>query len=157
MLKPAHLALLMLIPALASYDPAAASEIDGEVGVFMFRNDDQKDQRATFLPDDKIMVRVDFDRLTRGEHKVVTSWINPVEEEQERSVHSFSLNRARGYSAWSWLALERAGLAIAGFSSFDYPEEFLGPWRVEIMLDGRLIETCQFLVYYGDALPEDSK
>jgi hypothetical protein len=80
-----------------------------------------------------------------GKHRISFRWIDPSGTDRERTEYDFHV-RDTNTRLWSWLSLKRA--QGAGMLQWLNPaaglEEFIGPWTVEIRLDGKKLATQVF-------------
>jgi len=94
---------------------------------------------------DKIYVYVRWEGLKDGAHSLEAFWYNPKHKTQEHTVYKF---HAPTEATWVWLEL-KGGKGSTLFKSFD-PEvgydQFIGPWNVELYLDGKYLTTKPFMV-----------
>lgn len=98
---------------------------------------------------DKIFAMVTTTGLSNGKHEIDVRWFNPKEEQQERTVFPFFASAAQpSTSVWAWLLLHRA--RGSGMLQFINPaagfDDFLGPWKVKIHIDGQFMGEQEFIV-----------
>lgn len=105
---------------------------------------EERASRSEFGFGEKVYATAVFDRVESGDHVLAFRWFNPRGGLQETFRRSFS-SPGGEYRAWSWLELrgeEWLGFPLGPLG----PGRFLGRWRIEVELDGKIISRDRFTV-----------
>lgn len=83
--------------------------------------------------------------LPSSEHQLVVNWFNPNNKLEQETRYKFT-SIGKDTFVWAWLRLSApAGAAIGRiFDPAFGMAEFIGQWRVEILIDQHKIATHQF-------------
>ena len=96
---------------------------------------------------DKIYSVVELINFPKGRHELSVLWIDPTGTSRENTQYPFHINQKEA-KLWAWLVLSRA--SGAGMLQWLNPaaglEEFIGPWELEVRIDGKKIATMGFEV-----------
>ena len=106
--------------------------------------------RSKFDCLDHIFAVAKIASLTEGKHAAEFRWINPQGNSQEVTKYKFLVNYGNqaGGDLWAWLKLSR-GKGAGLFQWLDPAtglEEFIGEWRVELLIDGKELAKNTFQV-----------
>ena len=95
-------------------------------------------QKEAFDCSEKIFAVAELQKFPQGKHEFSVRWIDPAETTREHTRYPFHVNN-ESTRLWSWLSLKRG--AGAGMLQWLDPsaglEEFIGPWTVEVSVDGK--------------------
>ena len=96
---------------------------------------------------DKIYSVVELENYKKGRHELSVQWIDPNDTTRENTQYPFHVLEDE-VKLWAWLSLSRA--RGAGMLQWLNPaaglEEFIGPWKIEVRIDGNKIATKSFEV-----------
>ena len=107
------------------------------------------EQLTNFDCSDKIYAVTELSNF-KGEdkHGIEFRWIDPHGETRERTRYDFFMRSEPTTKLWAWLELSRA--KGAGMIQWLNPaaglEEFIGEWKLELLLDGKTINNDHFEV-----------
>lgn len=103
--------------------------------------------RTHFECSDKIYSVLEIDDLSKGKHDFSLRWNDPAGEELERVDYPFTVTQQKT-RLWAWLNLIRS--RGAGMIQWINPaaglEEFIGPWVVDVYIDGKKLASESFSV-----------
>lgn len=128
-------------------------------------NDSQETPKATLrfaLPDqhgfpldekqesfdclDKIYSVTELTKFSKGKHNVEFKWIEPSGSTRERTVYDFWIRDKPSTKLWAWIEFSRA--RGAGMIQWLNPaaglEEFIGNWKLELLIDGKKVNSGNF-------------
>lgn len=96
---------------------------------------------------DKIYTVVELGKFPKGKHQVSVRWIDPHDETRENTRYQFHVHGEQT-RIWAWLSLSRG--VGAGMLQWIDPsaglEDFIGPWTVHVMIDGKRLGGGKFEV-----------
>jgi hypothetical protein len=97
---------------------------------------------TSFSKSDRIYLLTNWTGL-QGPHEIKVLWIRPDKTVQETvrfkdNISSKSLN----YSSWAYLAFKKGLLNISPLEG-----KFIGSWKAQLFLDGKLLEDYDFSVF----------
>lgn len=105
------------------------------------------DRKSQFDCNDKIYTVVELEDISRGRHDTAVRWIDPSDTTREHTRYPFNVQQ-KPTRIWAWLSLSRA--TGAGMLQWVNPaaglEEFIGPWSIEVRIDGKLLSSQSFEV-----------
>jgi len=105
------------------------------------------EQMSSFDCSDKIYTVVELSNYPVGEHHVSVRWKDPSDTTQENTQYPFNIVNTET-RIWAWLSLTRG--TGAGMLQWINPaaglEGFIGPWLVEVSIDGKKISSKSFEV-----------
>jgi hypothetical protein len=94
-----------------------------------------------FSRSDRIYLNTTWTGL-KGKHEVKVLWIRPDQKVQETTRFSFTVPSGNSsYQTWAWLAFKKGVLNISPGDT-----KFIGPWKAQLYLDGRLLTEYPFTV-----------
>jgi len=103
--------------------------------------------KSSFDCDQKIFAVLLLQNYPEKTHNIFIKWIDPYEQERESTEIPTYTSKADVYT-WSSLSLHRD--VTAGMLQWINPaagmEEFIGEWKVKVMIDDKLIVTEKFTV-----------
>ena len=103
--------------------------------------------RDKFDCGDKIYTVVTLNNYSLGRHELSVLWIDPAGTTRENTQYPFHVVEESA-KLWAWLSLSRA--RGAGMLQWLNPaaglEEFIGPWNIEVRIDGKKIASREFEV-----------
>ena len=95
----------------------------------------------------KIFTVIELSEFPHGRHDLSVIWRDPSEKAREKTEYPFTV-RSSQTRLWAWLSLSRA--AGAGMLQWIDPaaglEEFIGIWKVEVKVNGKIIDSKEFEV-----------
>jgi hypothetical protein len=98
--------------------------------------------KTSFDCSEKIFAVAELKGFPKGKHEFSVRWIDPADTTREHTRYPFHVTQD-STRLWSWLSLKRG--AGAGMLQWLDPsaglEEFIGPWTVEIEVDGKRLES----------------
>ncbi len=104
-------------------------------------------EQLEFDCSDKIYSVVELRNYKKGRHELSVRWIDPNDTTRENTQYPFHVLQ-EDVKLWAWLSLSRA--RGAGMLQWLNPaaglEEFIGPWKIEVRIDGNKIATKSFEV-----------
>lgn len=105
------------------------------------------DRKKYFECSDKIFAVMELLDISKGKHKFSMRWNAPSGEERERVDYPFTVTQDTT-RLWAWLNLIRS--RGAGMVQWINPaaglEEFIGPWTVDVYIDGIKLASESFSV-----------
>ena len=106
-----------------------------------------KERFTQFDCSDKIFTVVELNEFAKGKHQVAVRWIDPHDTTRENTRYPFNVHHQET-RIWAWLSLSRG--VGAGMMQWIDPsagmEDFIGPWTVEVLVDGKKIGGGNFEV-----------
>lgn len=103
--------------------------------------------QTNFDCDQKIFAVILLKNYPEKTHNITINWIDPYEKQRESTEIPTYVSKNTVYT-WSSLSLHRD--ATAGMLQWVNPaagmEEFIGEWRVNVVIDGKLVEYKKFTV-----------
>lgn len=103
--------------------------------------------QTSFDCTDKIFVVAELTHFKRGKHQLSVRWVDPADQVRETTDYPFFVQQDKT-RIWAWLSLSRG--AGAGILQWLDPaaglEEFVGPWRVTLAVDGKRLHENEFEV-----------
>ncbi|MBL4674247.1 MAG: hypothetical protein JKX81_18450 [Arenicella sp.] len=146
------LTVAFLSAFIISITPSSAAEQNKASSKVYFTLGDQHqfpltEERSSFGCSDRIFTVVELSHMPKTKYDLAIVWIDPSNTERERTEYSFSVV-AEETRLWSWLSLSPStGAAmIQWINPAAGLEEFVGPWTVEIRINGRRITSKNFEV-----------
>jgi len=146
------LTVAFLSAFIISITPSSAAEQNKASSKVYFTLGDQHqfpltEERNSFGCSDRIFTVVELSHMPKTKYDLAIVWIDPSNTERERTEYSFSVV-AEETRLWSWLSLSPStGAAmIQWINPAAGLEEFVGPWTVEIRINGRRITSKNFEV-----------
>ena len=102
---------------------------------------------SSFSCDQKIFAVISLHNYPRVVHNITINWLDPHDQQRESTSIPTFPTKPLTYT-WASLALHRDG--TAGMLQWINPaagmEEFIGEWKVEVLIDDKPVETKKFTV-----------
>ena len=99
-------------------------------------------EKKSFDCTEKIFAVAELKHFPKGKHEFSVRWIDPADTVREHTRYPFHVHN-EDTRLWSWLSLRRG--AGAGMLQWLDPsaglEEFIGPWTVEVHIDGKQLAS----------------
>lgn len=106
--------------------------------------------RAKFHPFERVYIYLVFNHIKTGKHSLSTHWLSPQGKVVRRLIREFDLNQdVRSYGVYFWFELIRNGAFTRMFTGNEFSSKVYGVWQVITFLDGKKIDTREFLVTDG--------
>lgn len=105
------------------------------------------DVQTDFDCSEKVFLVLEIAGMEMGEHQLLVRWFDPRGKQEELTRYSFHYVGA-GTRIWAWLRLSGPPGAAIGrvFDPSFGMGSFIGKWRAEILIDGKLIGEREFEV-----------
>lgn len=141
--------VVVLLFAIGLLIPEGASG-NNACDAFMYRNEDMQNPTTLFSPHDRIVVRVRFNNLEKGNYTFQADWYNPAGEFQDTSSSYFKIEKTTDVVSESQLELMQAGTLRRLFSTSEakgYHIKFYGMWEVKLFLNGEKRIVQRFMIH----------
>lgn len=149
-----HISTLLLFASLASsVSYAKSQEVTLEpVTTVYFAVADKynrplNEKKQSFACSDKIFTVVELSNYPLKDYQLSVRWYDPANKLRENTQYPFSISKEKT-RLWAWLSLSRG--AGAGMWQWINPaaglEDFIGPWKVEVYINDKKIESKEFSV-----------
>lgn len=149
-LLPAYLLPVFLLPTHAAAKEQPVAKIVSHQVYFSLGDQfgaPTKDAKTRFDCSDKIYTVVELSNYPLGKHQISVLWLDPHNSTRENTEYPFNI-RSDTTRLWAWLSLSRG--TGAGMLQWIDPaaglEDFIGPWSVKVLIDGKQIAKETFEV-----------
>jgi len=120
-----------------------ASEI--RFGLFLSNKKNKRLNQEIFDCTSPIVLNFYWSKLVDRDHLLEAFWYRPDGKKQETTVNRFNFTKGRAAHTWMKLILKRGNSRNFFFPGNGW-EEFIGPWKVNIYLNGDFLAKKVFNV-----------
>lgn len=104
-------------------------------------------EKKSFGCEEKIFAVAELSNFPKGKHEFSVKWTDPANTLREHTRYPFHITAVET-RLWSWLSLRRG--TGSGMLQWLDPaaglEDFIGPWEVEVHIDGKKLATLEMEV-----------